>query len=67
MISVGGIDDAGTKPTATTARATWSSRGVTQDGIAKPEINAPGARIVSNLAPGSAFATLCPTCVRRRQ
>jgi serine protease AprX len=45
------------------SRATWSSRGVTQDGFAKPEIHAPGARIVSTLAPGSAFSTMCVTCI----
>ena len=39
-------------------------RGVTQDGFTKPELYAPGAHIVANLAPGSAFTRLCPTCVR---
>ena len=63
VISVGGTDDAGTRNLSDDALASWSARGVTQDGIAKPEINAPGARIVSNLAPGSAFASMCPTCV----
>ena len=38
--------------------------GTTQDGFAKPELYAPGAHIVANLAPGSAFATLCPSCIR---
>jgi serine protease AprX len=63
VISVGGTDDAGTRNVSDDALASWSARGVTQDGIAKPEINAPGSRIVSNLAPGSAFASMCPTCV----
>ena len=36
---------------------------MTQDGFAKPEILAPGARIVSTLAPDSAFASMCPTCI----
>ena len=31
--------------------------------FAKPDIAAPGAHIVSTLAPGSAFAQLCPHCV----
>ena len=63
VISVGGTDDAGTRNLSDDELASWSARGVTQDGIAKPEINAPGSRIVSNLAPGSQFATMCPTCV----
>jgi len=63
VLSVGGTDDAGTRNLSDDALASWSARGVTQDGIAKPEINAPGARIVSNLAPGSAFGSMCPTCV----
>ena len=62
-ISVGALDDQASQADGDDSRATWSSRGVTQDGFAKPEIHAPGARIVSTLAPGSAFATLCPTCV----
>jgi serine protease AprX len=63
VISVGGTDDAGTRNLSDDALASWSARGTTQDGIAKPEINAPGARIVSDLAPGSQFASMCPTCV----
>ena len=35
----------------TTTPTSWSSRGTTQDGFAKPDIYAPGAHIVSNLAP----------------
>ena len=63
VISVGGTDDQGTRNMSDDALAPWSARGVTQDGVAKPEINAPGSRIVSNLAPNSAFASMCPTCV----
>jgi serine protease AprX len=36
---------------------------VTQDGFHKPDVLAPGAHIVSTLAPNSGFATLCPACV----
>ena len=35
------------------SRPAWSSRGVTQDGFAKPDIHAPGAHIVSTLAPAA--------------
>jgi serine protease AprX len=62
-ISVGAVDDMGTKGITDDRMAAWSSRGTTQDGVAKPDLFAPGARIVSNLAPGSAFTALCPTCI----
>jgi serine protease AprX len=63
VISVGGVDDKGTKNSLDDALAGWSSRGTTQDGQPKPDILAPGAHIVSNLAPKSAFASMCPSCV----
>jgi serine protease AprX len=62
-ISVGAVDDQGTKRTNDDLPTDWSSRGTTQDGYAKPDLYAPGARIVSNLAPGSDFASMCPDCV----
>jgi serine protease AprX len=67
VISVGALDDQMSQADGDDSRATWSSRGVTQDGFSKPEIHAPGARIVSTLAPGSAFSTLCPTCIVQGQ
>jgi len=63
VISVGGVDDKGTKSGSDDVLASWSARGTTQDGFAKPELVAPGAKIVSTLAPGSAFTGLCVTCV----
>jgi serine protease AprX len=63
VISVGGVDDNGTKDTTDDTVADWSSRGRTQDGFAKPDLVAPGAHIVAPLAPGSDFPSLCPTCV----
>jgi serine protease AprX len=65
VITVGAVDDAGTKTTGDDAVASWSSRGTTQDGFAKPDVNAPGVHIVAPLAPGSDFASLCPACVRQ--
>jgi serine protease AprX len=62
-ISVGGVDDRGTRADSDDVVASWSARGTTQDGFSKPDLYAPAARIVSNLAPNSAFATLCPTCI----
>jgi serine protease AprX len=63
VISVGVVDDQSTKNTVDDAIADWSSRGTTQDGFAKPEVLAPGAHIVSNLSPKSAFASMCPSCI----
>jgi serine protease AprX len=61
VISVGGSDESGDYGKG--ARAYWSSAGRTQDGFDKPEVMAPGAHIVSTLAPNSAFQYLCPTCI----
>src|SRR4051794_31921779 len=62
-ITVGAVDDQGTQTPDDDAYATWSSVGTTQDGVAKPDIGAPGAHIVSTLAPGSDFTRLCPDCI----
>src|SRR4051794_1433794 len=62
-ITVGAVDDQGTDTPDDDAYAPWSSVGKTQDGIDKPEIGAPGAHIVSTLAPGSDFPRLCPDCI----
>jgi serine protease AprX len=63
VISVGAVDTLGTKRTGDDALASWSSRGVTQDGVAKPDLVAPGSHIVGPYAPNSAFGSLCPTCI----
>src|SRR3954452_14231570 len=63
VISVGGVDDKGTKTTDDDLLASWSSRGVTQDGFAKPDVVAPAAHIAGPLAPRSAFGDLCPACI----
>jgi serine protease AprX len=63
VISVGATDEVGTLDPSDDVTATFSSRGVTQDGVAKPDLLAPGARIVAPLATGSAFQALCPDCV----
>jgi serine protease AprX len=62
-ITVGAVDDRGTTSASDDVVAPWSSAGTTQDGFAKPEITAPGAHIVSTLAPGSEYARLCPSCL----
>jgi serine protease AprX len=63
IVTVGAVDDNGTHDISDDEPTSWSSRGTTQDGFAKPEIYAPGARIVSNLAPKSRYKHLCDACV----
>ena len=62
-ISVGAVDDRGTSWRSDDRMPSWSSIDTTQDGFEKPDVLAPGAHIVSTLAPGSAFSRLCPSCV----
>jgi serine protease AprX len=62
-ITAGAVDDRGTFTRLDDVLASWSSRGLTQDGVRKPEVLAPGARLVSTLAPNSDFARLCPECI----
>jgi serine protease AprX len=62
-ITVGAVDDRGTKETGDDSLAAWSSRGVTQDGFTKPDLLAPGAHITAPLAPDSDYTSLCATCV----
>jgi serine protease AprX len=50
VITVGALDDNLTAATSDDSLAPYSSHGVTQDGFAKPEIIAPGRKIVAPLA-----------------
>jgi serine protease AprX len=63
VITVGAYDDQASNADGDDSRPAWSSRGVTADGFAKPDIHAPGSGIVSTLAPNSAFASMCPSCI----
>ncbi|MGZ4260842.1 MAG: S8 family peptidase [Solirubrobacteraceae bacterium] len=63
VVTVGAVDGNDTITPRDDVIASWSSRGTTQDGFDKPDVNAPGARIVSVLAPNSTFATQCPSCI----
>ena len=47
VITVGSFDDRGTADRTDDVLADWSSRGLTVDGYAKPEVTAPGVDIVS--------------------
>jgi serine protease AprX len=62
VITVGAVDENGTADPKDDFVAGWSSRGTTQDGLQKPDVYAPGAHIISVLAPGSAFAAMCLPC-----
>jgi serine protease AprX len=62
-LTVGAVDDRATADRSDDAYTEWSSVGRTQDGFSKPEIAAPGSQIVSTLAGGSDFASLCPSCI----
>jgi serine protease AprX len=62
-LTVGALDDRGTFSRLDDILAPWSSRGLTQDGVSKPDVLAPGGGLVSALAPESDFAHLCPTCI----
>jgi serine protease AprX len=63
VITVGGVDDMGTKNIDDDTLASWSSRGTTQDGFAKPDVLAPGAHLVSTIPPNADYPKLCPTCM----
>jgi serine protease AprX len=63
VITVGGVDENGTADPSDDAPAAWSSQGTTQDGVEKPDVYAPGAHIVSVLAPNSAFANASCNCL----
>ena len=65
VISVGALDDNGSAiPTSWAGLATFSSRGLSQDGVYKPEIVAPGRHIVTTLAgPTSTLAKQFPSWI----
>jgi hypothetical protein len=53
IITAGSYDDQGTPSTQDDRESTFSSRGLTVDGFAKPDVLAPGRRVVSLRANGS--------------
>jgi serine protease AprX len=62
-ITVGAVNENGTANPADDSIPDWSSRGSTQDGLQKPDVYAPGVHIASVLAPDSAFASACESCI----
>ena len=67
VITAGALDDKGTSRLDDDEHALWSSRGVTQDGFKKPDVIAPGTKLVAPLAPRGSFAKLCRKCVVARK
>ena len=64
VITVGAVDDRGTSATSDDSLPNFASRGPTAaDGIAKPDVTAPGAHVVSLRAPGSAVDQNFPNYV----
>ena len=59
-ITVGATDPAGTLDASDDFVATFSSSGVTLDGVRKPDVLAPGRHVVSLLPTGSALADAAP-------
>jgi serine protease AprX len=60
VITVGASDDATTPDTGDDTVASFSSTGPTAAGIAKPDLVAPGAHVVSTRSPGSTVDTTFP-------
>jgi serine protease AprX len=53
VLTVGGLDTAGTVDRSDDTVAPWSSQGPAPQGVLKPDLVAPGAHVVSTGAPGS--------------
>ena len=64
VVTVGATDDRGTASLNDDRIPDFSGRGPTvADGLAKPDVAAPGAHMVSLRAPGSAIDTMFPTYI----
>jgi serine protease AprX len=64
VITVGAMDDLGTAQPDDDAVIAWSSQGLTQQSILKPDLLAPGRRILSTLAPGSTLGAEYPQFIQ---
>jgi serine protease AprX len=63
VLTVGASDDSGTASVSDDTLPSWSSVGPTPDRLAKPDLVAPGRKIVSVRVPGSTLDLLSPTHV----
>jgi serine protease AprX len=60
VITIGATDDQATLQLSDDTLAWFSSWGTAQDSVAKPDLVAPGRKVVSVLVPGSTLDTLMP-------
>jgi len=60
VISVGAVDENGTTGQNDDTLTSWSSRGSTQDGVAKPDVVAPGRNLISDTDLQSVLAKTMP-------
>lgn len=60
LITVGAMDERGTSQRTDDVVASYSASGITQDGIQKPELYAPGSNIVSVLSDSSSWDQMYP-------
>ena len=67
LLTVGASDENGTAQRADDVVPAWSSQGPTADGVAKPDLVAPGRKIVSARVPGSTLDLLMPTHIEGAQ
>jgi len=63
VLTVGAADDSGTPTTSDDVIPSWSSEGPTIDQLSKPDVVAPGRKIVSVRVPGSTIDLQLPTHV----
>jgi serine protease AprX len=67
LLTVGAADESATPTVADDSVANWSSHGPTLDGVSKPDVVAPGRKIVSVRVPGSTVDRLLPTHIESSQ
>jgi serine protease AprX len=67
VVTVGAADEAGTSLISDDVIPTWSSEGPTIDGLAKPDVVAPGRKIVSVRVPGSTIDNALPQHIESAQ
>lgn len=60
VVTVGAVDDRGTPATSDDRTPAFSGRGPTAHGLAKPDVVAPGARVVGLRSPGSFIEQMAP-------
>jgi serine protease AprX len=63
VITVGAVNDRNTKTVLDDVLAPWSSHGLTQDGVRKPEVLAPGTSLTAAVAPNSDITKQCTACI----